>query len=198
VGASRRPAYVSASARTGRHQLARGAGDPFRAHLAEGLGRRPDLGGGVGAGGADVGVADVLAARAFGPGLPKSTPSQHAGSPGPAPVTRHANSPTFPTRPVASVPALCTGNSNVTFENCWIRIHCCGAPAVLLLLHRARQGGPCAWGWCRLCCYTLSSTVPSTVTPRGPQCREECRVRSNIATQAADHRARSRRPGGGR
>jgi hypothetical protein len=48
------------------------------------------LGGSKGASGADVGVADLLAAGAFGPGLPQSTPSGHAGGSGPAPVTHRA------------------------------------------------------------------------------------------------------------
>jgi hypothetical protein len=48
------------------------------------------LGGGAGAGGADVGVTDLLAAGAFGPGLPQPTPSRLAGGPGLAPVTRRA------------------------------------------------------------------------------------------------------------
>jgi hypothetical protein len=41
-------------------------------------GGQPDLGGGPGAGGPDVGVADVLAARALGPGLPQPNPAGHA------------------------------------------------------------------------------------------------------------------------
>src|SRR5262249_32675244 len=41
----------------------------------------------------DVGVADMLAAGAFGPGLPQSTASRRAGSPGLAPVRRQAHSP---------------------------------------------------------------------------------------------------------
>ena len=69
-------------------------GDPLRRPPAQGLGRQPDLGRGAGAVGADVGVADVLAARAFGPGVPQSTPARHAGGAGLALVTRHANSPT--------------------------------------------------------------------------------------------------------
>jgi hypothetical protein len=40
--------------------------------------------------GADVDVADVLAAGAFGPGLPQSTGPRHAGSPGLPPLTHPA------------------------------------------------------------------------------------------------------------
>src|SRR5262249_59552362 len=40
----------------------------------------------------DVGVADLLAARAFGPGLPQPTPSRQTSGPGLAPVTYRANS----------------------------------------------------------------------------------------------------------
>jgi hypothetical protein len=90
VGASRRPVHVPAPARAGRHQLARGAGDPLRGHPPEGLGWQPDLGRGAGAVGSDVGVADVLAAGAFGPGLPQSTPAGHTGGSGLAPVTYRA------------------------------------------------------------------------------------------------------------
>jgi hypothetical protein len=43
--------------------------------LAQGLGSQPDLGGYAGAIHADVGVADLLAAGAFGRGLPESTPA---------------------------------------------------------------------------------------------------------------------------
>jgi hypothetical protein len=42
--------------------------------------------------GADVGVADVLAAGTLCPGLPEPPPSRRGGSPGPAPVTYRANS----------------------------------------------------------------------------------------------------------
>src|SRR5262249_20532850 len=90
VGSPRRPVHVLASAGPGRHQLAGRTGDPLRRHLAEGLGWQPDLGRGAGAVGADVGVADLLATGAFGPGLPEPTPSRRAGSPGPAPVTHLA------------------------------------------------------------------------------------------------------------
>jgi hypothetical protein len=45
-------------------------GDPLRGHPAQGLGRQPDLGWCASAVGADVGVADLLAAGAFGLGLP--------------------------------------------------------------------------------------------------------------------------------
>src|SRR5262249_12007158 len=75
------------SAGAGRHQLARRAGDPLRRHPAQGLGRQPDLGRRAGAVGAEVGVADLLAAGAFGPGPPQSTPAGHTGGPGLAPVT---------------------------------------------------------------------------------------------------------------
>src|SRR5262249_9986927 len=88
-----RRVQVSSSARAGRHQLARGAGDPLRGHPPQGLGRQPDLGRRAGAVVADVGVADVLAAGALGPGLPQSTPAGHADDPGPAPVTRRARAP---------------------------------------------------------------------------------------------------------
>ena len=52
------------------------------AHPAQGLVWQPDLGGGAGAVGPDVGVADVLAAGAFVPGLPQSTPAGPAGGVG--------------------------------------------------------------------------------------------------------------------
>src|SRR5262249_4101770 len=68
-------------------------GHPLRGHPAQGLGRQPDLGRSASSGGADVGVADVLATGAAGRGLPQSTASRPAGGPGFAPVTRHANSP---------------------------------------------------------------------------------------------------------
>src|SRR5262249_32040217 len=77
-GSPRRPLPSPASAGAGRHQLACGTGDPIRRHPAEGLGRQPDLGWGAGAVGTDVGVADVLAAGAFGPGLPQSPPAGSA------------------------------------------------------------------------------------------------------------------------
>ena len=70
----------------GRHQLAGRVGHPLRGHPAQGVGRQPDLGRGAGAVGVDVGVADVLAARAFGPGLPQSTPAGPVGGVGLAPV----------------------------------------------------------------------------------------------------------------
>src|SRR5262249_18763777 len=92
VEPSRRVVHVPASAGPGRHQLARRIGDPLRRYPAEGLGRQPALGGGAGAVGADVGVADLLAARAFGPGLPQPTPSRQTSGPGLAPVTYRANS----------------------------------------------------------------------------------------------------------
>src|SRR5262245_54434670 len=65
--------YKSAAAGAGRHQLAERAGDPLRGHPAQSLGRQPHLGRGAGAIGADVSVADVLAAGAFGPGLAQSS-----------------------------------------------------------------------------------------------------------------------------
>src|SRR5262249_41290716 len=76
-----------ASAGAGRHQLEGRAGDPFRGHPAQGLGRQPDLGRCAGASRADVGVADVLAAGAFGPGFPQPTTPGHIGGLGLAPVT---------------------------------------------------------------------------------------------------------------
>src|SRR5262249_61153562 len=69
------------------------AGRPLRGDPAEGLGRQPHLGRGASTGGADVGVADMLAAGAFGPGLPQSTASRRAGGLGLAPVSRHAHPP---------------------------------------------------------------------------------------------------------
>ena len=54
------------------------------------LPRQPDVGRCAGASRADVGVADVLAAKAFGPGLPQSTPTGHAGGLGLAPVTHRS------------------------------------------------------------------------------------------------------------
>ena len=49
-----------------------------------------DLGRRLGAGRADVGVADVLAAGALGPGLPQSTLAGQVDSPGLAPLTHRA------------------------------------------------------------------------------------------------------------
>src|SRR5262245_57605378 len=53
-------------------------------------GSRPPIsrsaGGSAGASRADVGVADVLAAVAFGPGLPQSTPARDAGRFGTTPL----------------------------------------------------------------------------------------------------------------
>src|SRR5262249_16288042 len=73
----------------------------FGVILRKGWGGSPTWGGGrdqsvlssggrgrVGAVGADVGVAELLATGAFGLGLPESTPSRHAGSAGPASLTR--------------------------------------------------------------------------------------------------------------
>src|SRR5262249_59720254 len=54
----------------------------------QGRGRQRRRGGGAGAVGADVGVAALLAAGAFGPGLPESAPSRRAGGAGPASLTR--------------------------------------------------------------------------------------------------------------
>ena len=100
---SRRPVHVPASAGAGRHQLAGRVGHPLRRHPAQGLGWQPDVGGCAGTVGADVGVADLLAARAFGPGFPQSTPAGHAGGPGLAPVT-HRRKPVDP--PADSFSAL--------------------------------------------------------------------------------------------
>jgi hypothetical protein len=55
-----------------------------------GRGRR-----GGGAVGPDVGMADVLAAGAFGPGLPQSTPSRYAGVAALTPLT-HGTKPAVP------------------------------------------------------------------------------------------------------
>src|SRR5262249_9715853 len=65
--------------------------EPLWGHPAKGLGRQPDLGRGAGAGGADVGVADVLAAGTFGPRLPQPMPSRPTSGPDLAPVTHCAN-----------------------------------------------------------------------------------------------------------
>ena len=67
----------------------RGRGS-LRRHPAQGLGWQPDLGGGASAVGLDVSVADVLAAGAFGPGLPESTPAGCADGVGLAPVNHRA------------------------------------------------------------------------------------------------------------
>src|SRR5262245_42261746 len=64
--------------------------DPLRGHPAEGLGWQPDLVRGAGAGGTDVGMADVLATGALGPGLLEPTPSRHTNGPAPTPVTYRA------------------------------------------------------------------------------------------------------------
>jgi hypothetical protein len=50
----------------------------------------PDLGRRTGAIRADVGMENVLATGAFGPGLPQPTPSRRAGDSGLAPVTHQA------------------------------------------------------------------------------------------------------------
>src|SRR5262249_24494165 len=65
-----------------------GGGGRVGGGRGEGVGGEADVGGCAGAVGPDVGVADVLATGAFGPGLPQSTPSRHAGSAGPASLTR--------------------------------------------------------------------------------------------------------------
>ena len=67
------PLPVSAGA--GRHELAGRVGDSLRGHAKECLRKQPDLGRGAGAVGPDVGVADLLAAGAFGPGLPQPNPA---------------------------------------------------------------------------------------------------------------------------
>ena len=59
----------------------RGRGS-LRRHPAQGLGWQPDLARGAGAVDPDVGVADLLAAGAFGPGPPQSTPSRYTGGAG--------------------------------------------------------------------------------------------------------------------
>jgi hypothetical protein len=56
-----------------------------------GLGRQPDVGRGAGAVDPDVGVADMLAAGALGPGLPESTPSRYAGAAVLTPLTDGTN-----------------------------------------------------------------------------------------------------------
>src|SRR5262249_52489429 len=61
-----------------------------RRHPAEGVGRQPHLGRCAGAIRADVSVADLLAARAFGNGLLESTLAGHAGGAGLAPVTHRS------------------------------------------------------------------------------------------------------------
>src|SRR5262249_41721139 len=96
-------------------QLARGAGDPLRRHPAQGLGWEPDLGGRAGASRADVGVADVLATGALGPGLLELTPSRHTSRPGLAPVTHRANSRSVNRRLGYRLPAGSTPQSNTTF-----------------------------------------------------------------------------------
>jgi len=55
-------------------------------------GWQPDLGRRTSPVRADVGVADVLAAGALGPGLPESTPPGHAGGPGHILVTHRTHS----------------------------------------------------------------------------------------------------------
>jgi hypothetical protein len=84
------PVHLPASAGAGRHQRAGRVSDPLRRHPAQGLGWQPDLDGCASAVGADVCVADLLAAGTFGPRLPQSTPAGQAGGPGLAPGTRRA------------------------------------------------------------------------------------------------------------
>src|SRR5262245_40170499 len=91
MGPSGPAIHVSASTGSGRHQLAGGVGHPLRGHPAQGLGWQPDLGGGVGASRADVGVADLLAAGALCPGLAQSTAAGHAGSLGTAALIDRTN-----------------------------------------------------------------------------------------------------------
>jgi hypothetical protein len=55
---------------------------------------------------------DVLAAGAFGPGLPEPTSSWRAGSPGPAPVTYRANSRSVNRRLAYRLPAGSTPQSS--------------------------------------------------------------------------------------
>ena len=72
----------------------------FVALIKYGLGRQPDLGRGAGAGGADVGVADVLATAALRPGLPQPMAPRHAGAAGPATLTPRQRTHTPPKRPL--------------------------------------------------------------------------------------------------
>ena len=95
----RRPVHVLAPAGAGRHQLAGRVGDPLQRDPPQGLGRQPDLGRGAGPTGADVGVADRLAAGAFDPGLPQSTPSRHPGGARLASLTHGANPAVLIRRP---------------------------------------------------------------------------------------------------
>src|SRR5215472_2071690 len=67
-----------------------------RGHPAEGLGWQSNLGRCASAVGPDVGVADVLATGAFGPGLPQSTPTRRTSGPGLAPGSCPAENPTQP------------------------------------------------------------------------------------------------------
>jgi hypothetical protein len=100
VAAPRRVVHLPAGTGPGHGQLAGGVGHPLRRHLLQGLERQPHLASGAGAGGADVGVADVLAAGAFGAGLPQSTPARRVGGPGHAPATYCA--PAYATRQTLS------------------------------------------------------------------------------------------------
>ena len=69
---------------------------------------------GAGASGADVGVANLLATRALGPGFPQSTPAGHANGPGHAPVTHRAK-PVHP--PAASFSALRLSARHRTYQD---------------------------------------------------------------------------------
>jgi hypothetical protein len=83
----RRPVPVLASAGAGRHQLAGRVDHPLRRHPTEGLGWQSNLGRCASAVGPEVGVADVLATGAFGPGFPQPALAGHSRLPGLAPVT---------------------------------------------------------------------------------------------------------------
>src|SRR5262249_41518261 len=67
-------------------------GDPLRRHPTQGLGRQPNLGWRASAVGADVGLADLLAAGPLSRGLPESTPAGHARGPVLASVTYRVDS----------------------------------------------------------------------------------------------------------
>src|SRR5262249_4916550 len=133
VGASRRPVHLLASAGAGRHQLAGRVGHPLRRYPPQGLGRQPHLGGGAGAVGADVGVADLLAPGAPGPGRPEPTPAGHSrgprprcatpggsrGWPGPSPRHPPRASSRGPKASSASPPPLirCARRAPLLFKN---------------------------------------------------------------------------------
>src|SRR5262249_13147854 len=93
---------VSAAGGAGCDQLADRLDDPVHGHPAQGLGRQPGLGRSSSAIGADVGLVHALAASAFGPGLPQSTPVGQPGGPGIVPVKRRV--PTYAARPTLSRP----------------------------------------------------------------------------------------------